>query len=136
MIQFEMEIAFDENVTNHNGIWHNWERRFKAASAKILVIPTDIDNRDIELIIEKRKLSKIEIRKKSTATNILNYTAEFKIHSLDLVTTNQVLTILSSTSFTSSLREQFMKDEVLREYLLNLTFTIPPNVTTIAGMSF
>ena len=132
MIQFEMEMAFHENVTKQPGIWHNWKDNVKAASEKIL----NISRRDIELIIEKRKPNKIELKKKSTTTNLLNFNAEFKIHSLDLVTTNQVLTILNSTSFTSSLREQFMNDEVLREYLLNLTLSIPPNVTRIAGMSF
>ena len=131
MIQFEMEMAFHENVTKQPG-GYDWDDNVKAASSKILDIPT----RDIELIIEERKPNDIELRKKSTTTNILNYTAEFKIHSLDLVTTNQVLTIINSTSFTSGLRQQFLEDDMLRDYLRKLTLSIPPNVTRIAGMSF
>ena len=132
MIQFEMEMAFDENVSRQPGIWHDWEDHFKAASAKVLVI----ERRDIELIIDERETSKIQLRKKSNTTNIVNYTADFKLHSLDLVTTNQVLTLLNSTSFTSGLREEIMKDDVLRDYYRNLKLSIPPNVSKIAGRSF
>ena len=140
MIQFEMDMAFHENVTRQPGIFSGWKDNVKAASAKILVIQTKRKwkiGRDIEMrLIEQRKPSKIELKKKSTTTNIDNFIWEFKLHNLDVVTTNHVLTIVNSTSFTSSLREQFLKDEVLKDYLHDLKLSIPPNVTRIAGVFF
>ena len=87
-------------------------------------------------LIEHRNSSKIELKKKSTTANIDNFIWVFKLHNLDMVTTNRVLTILNSTSFTSGLREQFLKDEVLKDYLHDLKLSIPPNVTRIAGVFF
>ena len=120
MIQFELNLVLNDEYT------YNQRQEIRPVTANIL----NVTSRDIEFAI-------IEIenkQKKNDTASLLTYIVKFKIHSLSFVETNRVIKILHSEKFYSDLKEELLKNKEFKKYLVEITKSMLPKVTRIAGL--